>query len=376
MVKELYTELKKIRENNFLRIQEMLPDFDHLWLRDDRNNPYIAEVVIPLILKKSEIPQVYSTKAEKEQSGSVSIVRYPDRVITDSERRKLPGEDWTYLKLYSTYKQHNEIISVPLREIVHEMIETHMIDRWFYLRYADPEPHLRVRFHATHEQFQERLILRALTWSRSLVRNGLISRVCVDPYNREIERYGGPKAIDAIEKVFAVNSEAISTLIAAQHVKEITLDPIAIAVFSVDQFLQIWGFNISKRLHFTRARTSKYDSIEAFRPQRKFLCELLLPWDSSYESSTSSQREKIYKIFLNQERVVSEVATYIRELSEEGELWQTEENLVNSLVHMHINRLVAVNREQEQRIYGFWRQTLESLQRRPIVKGENRVLGF
>jgi len=368
-VAELRAELRKAEESNSLSLQEMVPDFDHLWLRDSNNAPYIAEVVVPLILKESEAQQGTTPETKEEHEKQGTKLSYPQKVITDTERRKLPGDEWTYLKLYATAKQHDEIITKPLREIVREMNEQKLIDRWFYIRYADPEPHLRVRFHAADVRYNDTVLLQALAWSRELVKYGLIRHVCVDSYDREIERYGGPKAIDALEMVFTANSSAVSAIVAAQYMKEITLDPLAVAVFSLDQFFTAWGLDFAERLCYIQKRIGKYDGSEAFRTQRRLFCELLSPWDPNYDPVVREQREKLGIVLSVQDHMLKEVASHIRGLGARAELWRPEESIVGSLAHMHINRLLGIDREQEQRVYAFWRHTLESIQRRPAKRG-------
>ncbi len=369
MVDELGAALKKVDEGGLLCLQEMLPDFDHLWLRDRNNTPYFSEVVVPLILQERARPQLASANAEGRQIRAVTAVSRPQRVIGDSERRHLPGKEWTYLKLYAPFRQHDELISRPLREIIHQMTEQQLIDRWFYLRYADPEPHLRVRFHAAQVQFQADVLLQSLAWSQSLAHIGLIRRVCVDSYDQEIERYGGPKAIDAIEKVFAANSSAASTLVAAQYARQIVLDPVVVAVFSMDQFLKAWGGDVARQLHHTLTeQAGKYAGSQEFRPQRRLLCEMLSPWDTNFDPAIMEQREKVVLILAAQNGVLASVGAYIRELAAQGALWQSEEHIVTSLIHVQMNRLLGINREQEQKAYAFWQQAFESIQRRPTKK--------
>ncbi len=362
-VNELRAAFKKDEKDKYLQLQEMLPDFDHLWLRDRNNRPYCAEIVVPLILK--EASPLSPRKPAETQTELDTKPSYPRRVITNAERRKHPGDEWTYLKLYAIYSQHDDIITTLLREFVCKMSEQKLVDCWFYIRYADPEPHLRVRFRASDPQFKEVLLLHTLKWGRELVENGLIRRACLDTYDREIERYGGPEAMDALEIFFMANSNAVSAVVAAQYRKEITLDPLTVAVFSLDQFLIAWGFDFTERLLYMQHLAGKYDESRAFHPLRRFFCELLSPWDSNYDPAMKRQREKLRVLLSTQDQVLKAVTDSIRGLATRGELWQTEGYIVSSLMHMYINRLLGPSREQEQKIYALLRHTLESLQLRP-----------
>lgn len=358
-VAELHAELKKINEHTSIGLQEMLPDFEHLWLHDQKQRPYITELVVPLIIKEQALFR------PKEQA---KLKVYPQHPIPDKERRKQPGEDWTFLKIYAGYKQHDEIITGPLRAITRMLSEQKLIDRWFFLRYADPEPHLRIRLHAANEQVKNSVLINALNWSHELVQHDLINKVVVDAYDREIERYGGPAAIDALEEVFSVNSMTTSELVATLYKGEISLDPFTVVVFTLDQFFELWGLDFASRLEYIQSRTKKYEGSEAFRSQRQLYCELLQPWDPDYDQSIQVQREKVQQICSLQGPILQKVAAHIRGLATQGVLWLPEQEILASLAHMHVNRLLGMHREQEQKAYAFWRQTLESLRKRPAQK--------
>lgn len=358
LVAELRHELEKREANESVTLQEMLPDFEHLWMRDTHDQPYMAEMVIPLLLRDRPEAQRDAPKQKQARNS-------PKQVLSDLERSFLPGEEWTYLKLYVIPRQQDEVIAGPLREIALMLQQQELIDRWFFIRYADPEPHLRVRFHARSEQTRNAVLLTALTWGQQLVRGGLLRNMLLDTYTRETERYGGPRAIAALEDVFTVNSVALTEIIAASYRGDITLDPLLIDVFTLDQFFSMWGLDLSARLIYTQKRTGKHDGKELFRPLRRQLCELLLPWETTHDPLLQEQRTLLQRLCAFQEPVLQHVSTITRTLAAQGELWVDEEQLLSSLAHMQSNRLLGTSRDEELKGYAFWRHTLESLFRRP-----------
>lgn len=355
---ELHTELSKLREFDTIKIQEMLPDFDHLWLRDSKGALYVAEVVVPLL----------RTPAQEASAHRETRHTYPPRFVSKEERSMLPGSAWTYLKLYAASRQHDSLIAGPLRELVQQLQEQGLMDRWFFVRYADPEPHLRLRLHAARAEETQvcaSLLTTALAWGRRLAERGLLKRVCADVYEREVERYGGPQALESLEQVFMINSTVISNLIAAQYTGQIRIDPVAVAVFSLDQFFTAWGLNFAERFQHLKSRAEKYHSRKAFREQRKLLCELLAPWSQVPDAPLMMQREQLLSLLAAQEEPLRVLSTQLRLLAARGELWQPEEHILESLAHMHVNRLLGIDRDQECKVYAFWRHTLESIRLRP-----------
>nr|BBH87573.1 lantibiotic dehydratase [Thermosporothrix sp. COM3] len=352
-VAELREELTKAKDG--LRLEEMLPDFSHLWLRNAEGQPYVAELVVPVLLRDRALLQRSSEQAAIQQKV------YPPRPVSQLERRQLPGEAWTYLKLYTVPGRHDEVIAGPLRTLVAALQEACLIDRWFFLRYADPAPHLRVRFHASSEQHQETVLLSVLDWARELVRRGIISNIVMESYDREIERYGGPEAIDALEQVFTGDSERTSALVVALYNGLLTLDTKLVAVFTLDCLFEQWGYDFAERLAFLQKRTRKYEASDVFRPLRKQFCALL-------EGEPDAQRDLLCELSLDREGIVRQTASHIRQLAQKGALWMPEPFILESLAHMHINRLLGMDLQQERTLYACWRHALESVQKRRIAK--------
>jgi class I lanthipeptide synthase len=79
---------------------------------------------------------------------------------------------------------------------------------WFWLRYQNDAhgPHLRARFQ-TQQAARPQALLAALTsWAGTVHRSGMSGPLVIEPYDQEIERYGGPQAIEPAEHVFVTDS--------------------------------------------------------------------------------------------------------------------------------------------------------------------------
>jgi thiopeptide-type bacteriocin biosynthesis protein len=362
LAQELRWELQTCRQGTSLVLQEMLPDFQHLWLHNTHYAPYMAELVVPLIINRDALHT-----AEKRSHASGMEVQqwlHPHHV-PDGIRSRFPGEEWVYLKVYASRNFHDELITRSISTLVETVRNEHLCDRWFYLRYADPEPHLRLRFHAANDRVKEPLLLSVLEWSRHLTRESCIPRICLDTYEREVERYGGPACIDVIEQFFSLNSDAMSAVVAALFTQKMTLDRQAVAVFCLDRLFSAWGYDFPARLAYARTRTHHYEAIEAFRERRSSLSELLCPWKKASESELHTQRELLMTLLSVQEAQMPPIVSHLRTLAEQKALWQPLEQIVGSLAHMQLNRLMGLERKEEQTIYAFWRHTLESIQKRP-----------
>lgn len=361
MAVQLRAELKKLKDHAQLTLEEVLPDFEHLWLHDAQDAGYFSEIVVPLLRTDRCDP---ATTAASPQRDDI----FPKPSIPLVERKCFPGEEWVYMKLYTSLSQQEALLAGPMHEIVHRLQEQELIDRWFFIRYADPEPHLRLRFHAKESEEVSAMLALVLPWSSRLARHGHIQRVVLDTYEREVERYGGPEAIDLVEQVFTMDSALISNVIAHQYVRSLTLDPLAVAVLTLDHFFTAWGYSVQQRVEWTHAVSEKYAFSKEYRSERKHYCDLFSPQEE-LDLDLAEQRALLLKLARPSEALLSELGTHVHQLAEKEKLWVSERSLLRSLAHMHTNRLLGIDRTKEKQVYAFWRHTLDSLQRRSDFPG-------
>lgn len=116
----------------------------------------------------------------------------------------LPGGTWLSLAIHTPA---GELLLPELACLAHDLTEHY--DLWFWLRYHTPElgPHFRIRFHGDPVTLGACVLPAVAAWCHDLIRQRLAGGFTVEPYDQEIERYGGPAAIDAAEQVFAADSE-------------------------------------------------------------------------------------------------------------------------------------------------------------------------
>jgi class I lanthipeptide synthase len=129
---------------------------------------------------------------------------WPEGEMVGREHGHLPGcQGRFYLKLYGRPDCQNAILTRHLPHLLNELDEQ---ARWWFLRYHDPDEHLRLRLTVT-DSFAP-TAARIGTWSQRLRRAGLIARVQWDTYFPETARFGGDAAMSAAESYFAADSAA------------------------------------------------------------------------------------------------------------------------------------------------------------------------
>jgi len=126
-------------------------------------------------------------------------------------RRLHPGSEWLYTKLYCGVKTADQLLSAVIAPLTERLLAEGIIGKWFFIRYEDPHPHLRVRFHG-RGNFQAPVLEALHDALAPYYEANLVWKFQTDTYVRELERYGGENIQDS-ETLFFHDSVAIARLL-------------------------------------------------------------------------------------------------------------------------------------------------------------------
>ena len=143
-------ELAKAEEPDQVVIEEALPGPDGAWMPGP-DGRFITEIVVPLVLRP---PGVTGSSARPA----------PARLPTTRDRIRAPGSDWLFAKLYSPPALHDDLLTGPVSELCEQALAADTADDWFFIRYADPDPHLRLRFHGQPDRLAGKLLPEVFAW--------------------------------------------------------------------------------------------------------------------------------------------------------------------------------------------------------------------
>jgi thiopeptide-type bacteriocin biosynthesis protein len=266
-----------------------------------------------------------------------------------------PGSEWLTVKIYTGVTQGERILSELLVNFVAAERNKGSFERWFFLRYADPHPHLRLRFNGGSEQL-------APLWQRlskalePYVDNESVWRLQLDSYEPEIERYGGLIGINHSEAIFDADSDAGIQLL--QLVTE-GARRWYLVLLSVHRLFEDLGIDLDARLRQLSAMRgsliSEFELGESAnralgRKHREFRKETEHILDAS--SSGDAYAELAGQILDQRSRRVAPVAAELHRAQAAGDLEISVEELAPSYVHMTSNRLLrAAARAQELVLY-------------------------
>ena len=242
-------------------------------------------------------------------------------------------------------------------------------DQWFFIRYGDPDWHLRLRFHGRPEELHGQVQPAIQAAVSSLLEDGWLWRVQFDTYEREVERYGGPEGIALAEQVFHADSEAVLAIVELLSGDEGADARWKLALRGIDMLLNDLGLDLdAKRAILKRVRagygrefqadtTYLKDQLSAkYRKERKVMETVL---DPTKDAESPLERE-LAILCRRSERLAPIVAELrARERADRLSLPLTE--LAPSYIHMHVNRLLrSAQRAQELVLYDFLHRFYES----------------
>jgi thiopeptide-type bacteriocin biosynthesis protein len=337
-------------------LQEVLPALDDAWLRGPGGH-YYAELVVPLILRRGV----------SARAGAPSLAPSMARPASPAAARSHPpGSDWLYVKLYGPRQHEDEVICGSMRTFAENAIASGLADAWFFIRFADPEPHLRVRFHGSPEQLRVRLFAHLCDWAGGLMSDGLSSRFVMDTYEQEVERFGGTEGMAAAETLFTADSLAAAALVGILRQKRWQHDQTTLLALSIDEMLGSLGFGEADRLRWYRQETTDGGpAVGAEYRQRKNVLRAVLGRPAAALAADPAGAEIAAALAMRRSALLP-VGALLRELAEQGALDEPLDQLCRSFVHLHINRMAATDGHAESRVLALLLRARESLEKAPM----------
>jgi thiopeptide-type bacteriocin biosynthesis protein len=143
------------------------------------------------------------------RAGAPGAVAPPPRRPPPEPRvRHAPGSGWLYARLHCGPAGADEVLLQAVAPLVRDLLGRGVADGWHFLRYGDPDWHLRLRLHGDPARLAAEALPALHAAAAPLLEGGLLSRVALDTYEPEADRYGGAGALPLAEAWFRADSEA------------------------------------------------------------------------------------------------------------------------------------------------------------------------
>lgn len=257
----------------------------------------------------------------------------------DCEHGHLPGDPTrTYVKLYGHPDRQNAVLTGHLPELLSTWDNE---PEWWFLRYHDPDPHLRLRIRL-HDHDVTRATAGINTWLARLREHGLIGRAQLDTYYPETGRFGTGPAMEAAESVFAVDSRAaLAQLRIVEHHDGVPAQ--ALAAASMVNLVCSFHDSVADGMRWLidHARTPSAPAPErALREQALRLADPCENWGACQDLPYGK-----YLTAAWQERQKA-LTGYRSALQGAG--WHEPADVLADLLHLHHVRMTGVSRKKER----------------------------
>jgi len=333
-LKELVNEAKK---NHQFELQEFIGEFEDRIVESDEGR-HVMEVVIPVIRREATLPNYLNLNIKDSHLNTVKRIIYP-------------GEECLHIKLYGSLGEQEEFIRQEMLEFTESLRRVGEIDKWFFIRYLDPDPHIRLRLFGDPYKLNESVIAKVNKFARENIHSGYLKTFTFSPYERELERYGGSGLIEQVEDVFWADSLVTSNLLKFidDQQKRNVFNEKVVAAISIVEMLDSFSLT-NEDIHqdiFDESNPNKF--MESFRENKEGLIKFLNTTDN-WSTLRESEGGKDLLLILEPRRMHLELLAKSLKESIHNELLipQQINILIDSLVHMHCNRLLGPGRLESE----------------------------
>lgn len=323
--------LSEIRGNGNVSLQEDLGETYRPLVSDAEGGRYTNEFILPFYNPKAQ-PIVTGDASQGEKIGQSAARRFP------------PGSEWLSVKLYGARSSVEGVLMERVAPLIGRWRESELFDKWFFIRYGDPDWHLRLRFHGDPDDLGGRLLPELRGALKEAVDDGLIHRIETFTYVRETERYGGDHAIDHAEDLFMEDSRMVMEGVALAREYDESLRW-RLALLVCDAAMQAFGLDLDARFQLIdRLRLGFGREFEENAALRSQLGDRYRELRGRIETDFSGEAEvpatrRMHRIVGRYRESLEPTGQVYRRLLAEGKLVGTVEDVLQSFLHMTCNRL-------------------------------------
>lgn len=332
-------------------LEECFLDADDL-LAGSPEGRFAHELVVPFVRADVAEP------SQRHRQGATS----PAATRPHARRRFGPGSEWLYVKLYTAPSVADAVLTQVVAPLVADLGARGSATGWFFLRFADPDWHLRLRLRGDADRLAGEALPALREAVGPLLADGQAWRLQLDTYERELEALGGPDAIDHVEGLFEADSDTVVEVLNALPTGDAGLDARwRLALVGLHRILADLGFGLAGArglLHALRdeyarehrAGTATKRALgQRFREERASL-EALLATDPDPPPVLRRAREAVEARSSAWAAPLAE----LRALEAQQRLTISWAQLTERLLHLHANRLLRSDtRRQEYVLYDF-----------------------
>ena len=282
---------------------------------------------------------------------------YSKKSIENVERIFLPGSEWISLKLYIGSNKADKLL-IELEKSLDYLIKNKDIKLFYFIKYSDPDYHIRLRLLLTDIDNFSSSILQINKVLNKYTENKFIKNVVMDSYKRELERYGGGLIL-TFERVFYLDSKLVINILKHVQASSKQNKKWLYCIIIIDIYLDAFGFSDDLKIKFSETMKDNFSNeFYTNKHINKFINEKYSHYSEEITNLLESYKEKFLDFNINQfKKYVTKEIKNFSDLDENIKM-----KYLSSVVHMHIIRLMGPhnNRLYELIIYNFYCKVLKA----------------
>lgn len=222
--KNLVLLYNKLKSTKHIYVTEFIYDYYEPTIKNGSEN-FAHELVVSVKNPYYTRPDIDYSKMNFTGSNSENVA-----VVSD----------WLYLELFCNIYADSTIFD----EIFIKIIEEEKTDKFFFVNYANPDRHLRLRF-KTKSIDKKQYIISII---HNLKVKNIISKYHVLPYEQETIRYGGKEMMAFAETIFDLDSRDFLKNISNKDFNVNVLR--TIAILKLQNYLQFLNFSLENAIDY------------------------------------------------------------------------------------------------------------------------------
>lgn len=290
----------------------------------------------------------FSRKIQKNKEANI----FPSYIDNNylSINSKLPFGDWISLKLYFEEWELENILVENINKYFRKILLLDNVENAFFIRYKDPESHIRLRIKIKNYSKELLELLQELI---NELKSVTILNKCVwDTYVPEINRYGGLECITKAEEVFCSNSILDLTLIENAKYKSDNMQLEDIYLISAYKILLDMDLTDEEILDFLNQYKYGKKTNKEFKKLYSKFGDILNGQSNFDNIKKYDNGVKLLTLLDYNTKIYKEYYALVKKNNSISEC----ASVVCSILHMHFNRLIGINRGLEYKLTSYLRK--------------------
>lgn len=253
------------------------------------------------------------------------------------KRSFIPGDEWLYYKVYLGVKSADIILENVVLPLINKFHTNNLIEKWFFIRYSDPDFHLRIRFKYNNDikNVKDRIMDEFTFHLKYYIEHHYIKKIELSTYNRELERYGWD-LIEEAEMIFNYDSEMTIELISQIRKQKTEVERWLLCIKAIDGYFDVFNISVQKKYKLVK---SLYESFKvefnASNAMKKEINIKYREYRDRISEILSKEDDVCACIIRDRNKKIQDSLNKLKDISNEKAL-----RLLRSYIHMTVNRLI------------------------------------